>query len=96
MARVLITGAAGFLGTELTRTFVREGHEVRVGDLQGSDLRVHTDLGAQPFVCDVTDGAAVRAALEGVELCIHAAGIFDLAAPKEALWKVNAEGARVT
>ncbi len=96
MAVVVITGAGGFLGTQLTRTFLAAGHTVRAADLKTCDLSLHAELGAQPAVADVTDPTGLRVALEGAEIVVHAAGIFDLAAESDLLHRVNAEGARTT
>jgi len=94
VANVLITGAGGFLGTELTRVFVASGHVVRAGDVDGSDLRVHQELGAEAVSLDVTDPPSMVAASRDVDVVVHASGIFDLTVSPERLWAVNAEGAR--
>ena len=61
MARVIITGGTGFVGANLARRLLHEGHEVnllvrqgytswRINDI-GSDLRLHTvDLGDRDSV----------------------------------------------
>ncbi len=96
MASVVITGAGGFLGTQLTRTFLAAGHAVRAADLASADLSLHRELGAEAVVADVTDRDGMRAAAEGADVVVHAAGIFDLAADPQRLEQVNVEGARTT
>ena len=60
---VLVTGALGFLGQPLVRALVAEGAHVH-----GVARRPPaTSLGATWSVLDVTDGAALRAALEQVK-----------------------------
>lgn len=94
MASVLITGAGGFLGTWMTQEFIKQGHSVRAADLESADLSRHREMGAEPFSFDITDRATVEAATKGMEIVVHAAGIFDLSAPAELMWAVNRDGAR--
>ena len=94
MADVLITGAGGFLGTELTRVFLESGHNVKAGDIAGVDLRAHQELGAQPVALDVTDPPSLVEASRNTDVVVHASGIFDLTVDPDRLWAVNAEGAR--
>jgi len=91
MAKVVITGAGGFLGTAMTRAFLAAGHQVRATDLARANLSAHSDLGAETMPADVTDSEDAKRALDGMEIVIHAAGIFDLTAPDALLWKVNAD-----
>ena len=66
--RVLITGAAGTIGTVL-RPALRDG----LSELRLSDLREPDDLVApETFVAaDLTDQAAVQAAIDGVDAVVH-------------------------
>jgi len=95
MSEVLITGAGGFLGTQLVREFVGAGHSVRAGDLDGADLERHAAMGARPVVFDVARRDTMAAATSGCDMVVHAAGLFDLTASKETLFAVNADGARL-
>ncbi len=81
----LITGAGGFLGSHLRQAFSAAGHDVRAVDLPG--------VADMDGACDITDDGQVAAAVQGCETVIHAAGIFDLAAPEALLQAVNADGA---
>ena len=93
--RVAITGAGGFLGTAMTRAFLADGYKVRAADLARADLSVHRELGAETSECDVTRSEHLEAVLDGVDIVVHAAGIFDFTAPDELLWAVNADSVRL-
>jgi len=90
-ARVVITGAGGFLGTALTRVFAEAGHRVRATDLPRVDLSAHVQLGAETMPADLTDPMDAARVLSEMEVVVHAAGLFDLTAPEARLWKVNVE-----
>lgn len=72
--RVLLTGAAGFIGRHVHAELVVRGHEVR----QFDSLRADVHHGRPPdlpglVVGDVRDPGAVAAALAGVEVVCHLA-----------------------
>ncbi len=80
MKRILITGAAGQLGTILRETLKPHAEELRL-----SDITEITDLGPnESFVpCDIADGEAVKSLVEGCDGVVHLGGIsveknFDL------------------
>jgi nucleoside-diphosphate-sugar epimerase len=71
--RVLVTGAAGFIGSHLCRRLVAEGHEV-VGfdDLSDGILSNLSDVPEVRFVeGDLRDEAAVRKATAGCGVILH-------------------------
>lgn len=73
--RVLLTGAAGFVGSHVARVLVREGHEVHAVVRQRTD-RLETVLPPPRVVrCDLTEAADVQqlVALVRPEVCIHCA-----------------------
>jgi nucleoside-diphosphate-sugar epimerase len=96
MARVLITGAGGFLGTDLVETFLLGGHRVLATDMDRVNLDHLAAMGAEIGVLDVNDETSIRAAMNEIEVVVHAAGIFDLTADAALMWRVNAEGAERT
>ncbi len=73
MERVLITGGTGFLGTLLASTFVGAGYDVAVLDIvaPGPDF----PDGAEYRKCDITDAAAVRQAVQGIDIVISNAAL---------------------
>jgi len=94
VANVLITGAGGFLGTWMTQEFISQGHSVRAADLAQTDLSRHQAMGAEAIPIDITDRSTVETATDGMDIVVHAAGIFDLSAPAGVMWAVNHEGAK--
>jgi len=78
MARYLITGGAGFIGSNLAHSLVSQGESVRILDdfssgrlknLDGIDDRVEIVRG------DLRDPGAVARAVEGVEIVFHQAAL---------------------
>jgi UDP-glucose 4-epimerase len=98
--RVLVTGGAGRLGASVCRMLRKKGFQVRVFDLPSPrNLKSVEESGGQTEVVwgDITDGSAVRMALEGVDAVIHMAAILPPAtdANPALARKVNVEGTRV-
>jgi len=80
MARVLITGGAGFIGSHAADNLIAAGHQVRL--LDNLTPQVHGESRARPpylnsdaqlIVGDVTDPSAVERALRGVDMVLHLA-----------------------
>lgn len=81
MAKVLITGGAGFIGSHLLDACVRRGDEVVViDDLSvGRLVNLAAHKGRVRFVqADVADGEAIRPHFEGVERVFHLAARADI------------------
>lgn len=73
--KVLVTGGAGFIGSNIVRLLVNEGHAVTVLDNLTSGFRTNLDPFMQVRLLEgsVCDLAAVEQALEGVEVIFHLA-----------------------
>ena len=84
--RVLVTGASSLLGAELSRTLAARGDRVTV--LQ----RRPAGLGLPEVLADVSDAAAVRAAVDGHEAVIHLAAKVDFTGPWSEYERINITG----
>src|SRR5690348_5604040 len=79
MARnILVTGGAGFVGSHLVDALLADGHKVRVFDnltpqVHGDAIPDYLSPEAELLRGDMQDAAAVRRALEGVEVVFHMA-----------------------
>jgi len=58
--RVFVAGASGVIGVRLVPLLVAAGHEVAGMTRSPGKLDLLRDLGAEPFVCDAFDVAALR------------------------------------
>ena len=78
MAEYLVTGGAGFIGSNIVERLVREGLSVRVLDnlATGSELNLAPIAREIDFVHgDITDPDIVRKAIEGVHYVMHLAAL---------------------
>ncbi len=78
MAKTLVTGGAGFIGSHLVEGLVAAGHEVVVLDNLSTGARENLDpvRGSVRFVeGDVRDAAALRPLLQGVSWVFHLAAL---------------------
>jgi dTDP-L-rhamnose 4-epimerase len=80
MARVLITGGAGFIGSHAAAALLDAGHEVRVLDNLSPQVHgayhqrpAYLTADAELMIGDVTDAIAVDRALRGVDKVLHLA-----------------------
>jgi nucleoside-diphosphate-sugar epimerase len=69
--RVLVTGAAGIVGTMLRPRLARPGRVLRLFDL----VPIDPGPGEEAVTADLTDEAAVRAAMEDVQAVVHLGGL---------------------
>src|SRR5581483_9607290 len=73
--RALVTGGAGFIGSNLADRLVTEGFDVRVLDNLSTGFRDNVPAGAELLEGDVRDEAAVRAAVAGADVVFHQAAM---------------------
>jgi len=90
---VLVTGAAGHVGSALVRELLADGESVRALAMPGEDIAGLRGLGVQIVEGDVLDPATLEMALVGAEAVYHLAGIISIMPGKDALMRqVNVVG----
>ncbi|MEE9887713.1 NAD-dependent epimerase/dehydratase family protein [Acinetobacter nosocomialis] len=93
--KALVTGGAGFIGSQIVRTLLNENYEVRVLHLPQEKLTNLEGLDVELIAGDITDPAKMDEAVAGCDLVFHSAAIYALWLPKpELMRKVNVEGTR--
>ncbi len=84
MSRVLVTGSDGFIGSHLSETLVKEGHQVRafvyynsfgsLGWLEQTPAEIRKSLDI--FSGDIRDPYGVRKAMQGCDVVLHLAALI--------------------
>jgi dihydroflavonol-4-reductase len=102
MSRTLVTGATGFIGSHVVQLLLERGDDVvvtvrtRRGDTPGGErVEALEAAGVATTRTDITDRRAVRRAMRGVTRVFHLAGTTRLTLPRETVFAVNVEGARI-
>ncbi|MBJ8346790.1 NAD-dependent epimerase/dehydratase family protein [Antrihabitans sp. YC2-6] len=88
---VAVTGASGFVGVNLVRKLVAEGHAVRALDVTASP---HLPPGVEFVRTDVLDPRSIAAGLAGADTVYHLVAKITLSERDELAWRLNTEGAR--
>jgi 2-deoxy-D-gluconate 3-dehydrogenase len=82
-----VTGGAKGIGAAIGRRLVQAGATVTVGDLDPDVTAAAAEFGATGVACDITDTAAVAAALDAaaeagpIDIVVNNAGIFPTTGP---------------
>jgi len=91
----LVTGAAGFLGSHVTRQLVARGDDVRVLLRASSTNRAIADLPLEYVTGDLRDPAALDRAMKGVKRVFHVAADYRLwAKRKQDIYDSNVGGTK--
>jgi dihydroflavonol-4-reductase len=95
MNKVLITGASGFLGSNLTRELFRLGYEVRIMVRPGAGLTVVSDIPCEMYFGNIDNKEHVSQAVAGCDVVIHAAAVTEQwSVPYSAYERINYTGTR--
>lgn len=71
--KVLVLGATGFIGNHVARELLSRGHEVHVLHRASSDTRLLEGLPVHRHIGELSDGAALEAAMRGADGVVHSA-----------------------
>lgn len=93
--RALVTGSAGFIGSNVVRALLEDGHDVRALHLPNEDTRNLRGLDVECVAGDVTSLASMRSSMHGCEVVFHLAAVYALWT-KDAgvMQRVNVDGTR--
>lgn len=93
--KALVTGAAGFIGSNVVRALVEDGHDVRALHLPHENVRNLRGLDVERMAGDVTDSDQMRSAVRGCEVVFHLAAIYALwTKDADRMHRVNVDGTR--
>lgn len=81
--RMLVTGAAGFIGSHLTERLIADGHEVRAFVRYNSRngwgwLENNVHLNLEVYSGDIRDFDSVHAAMKGIDVVYHLAALIGI------------------
>lgn len=95
MKKVLVTGAAGFIGSHVVRELLDENVEVRCLIRPGEDVSNLEGLDVEMMKGDVLDVAAVWKAVQDVDTVFHLAAIYSIWMKDwSRIYEVNIQGSR--
>lgn len=93
--KCFVTGATGFIGSNLVHELVRRGHEVKALVRPGSDRRALRGADFEPVDGDLGQGDGWQGALRGCDWCFHAAASYHLWLPDyRPMYLANVAGTR--
>ncbi len=94
MQKILVTGANGFIGSNLVKRLLSEGNEVRSLVRKTSDLSFLDGLNTELFYGDINDVESLKTALNDVNLVFHVAGLAADWGPYSIFDSVNFQGTK--
>lgn len=83
MAKCVVTGGAGFIGSHIVEKLLADGHEVRIVDNfstgRPENIEIHKgNPRVSVLQADIADLAAIKPAFEGAERVFHIAALADI------------------
>jgi len=95
MKKVLVTGAAGFIGSHVVRELFSRNVEVRCLIYPGEPMMNLEGLDVEKVIGDVLDSKSLHAALDGVDTVFHLAAVYAIwLRDWSRIYEVNIQGSR--
>ncbi len=94
VSRYLVTGATGFIGSELVKQLVSRGHQVAALVRSPDKATVLAALGVELHTGDITDRDSLRAPMTGVDGVFHVAAWYKIGVRDPLAERINVDGTR--
>jgi len=95
MKTILVTGATGCIGSNLTIQLLQQGYQVRAFHRPNSNMLTLKDVNVRHCIGDVRDRDSLREAMRGCDTVFHTAAIVSFWNKKRAeQFQVNVDGTR--
>ena len=93
--KCFVTGASGFIGSNLVHELVQRGHEVKALLRPNADLRGLAGAEFERVEGDVSDRGILRTAMSGCDWCFHVAASYHLwLRDYQPMYAANVDGTR--
>ncbi len=94
MEKILVTGANGFIGSNLVKRLVENGNEVRSMVRKTSDLKFLQGIDTQIIFGDINDTESLEKAVKNIDKVYHVAGLAADWGPYDIFEKINYQGTK--
>jgi len=93
--KCFVTGASGFIGSNLVRELLARGHRVKALLRSGNNIRALSGLGFERVTGDLSDRELLKREITGCDWCFHAAASYHLwLRDYSTMYATNVEGTR--
>jgi UDP-glucose 4-epimerase len=75
MSKIIVTGGAGFIGSNLVDALIKKGHQVLIIDNLSTGKKEYLNPQARFFEADVQDFEKIQPLFEGVDFVFHEAAL---------------------
>jgi len=75
MAKIIVTGGAGFIGSNLTDALIEKGHDVLIIDNLSTGKRENINPQAKFFEADLRDFEKIESLFKGIDFVFHEAAL---------------------